>query len=897
MKRPEWIFVGVLALVASWFVYNYFSQKNAFKEWDLVPSNAVLVYESESVIDTWNKLVTSEEWKTLEKVDEFVQMNKSLQLLDTLSGGNGQLAYVLNNDNVLISAHVTSQNSFGVMFYIPLKKNGHDAFLNLLINAQKELKFKKKQRVYQGQTIYELGSTNSKLSYIVYKNTLILSKEAFLVEDVVRNIQDGFNNNFRRTYPMLSGNPSFTSDEGNLYVNGKELPLFADSFLSIKSKSYGSTLLAAALFFDLAVNENGLLASGFAFEGKENSLISTFKDQQAVSFNLNNLIPENTAILEHFGSSSLPIWYEEWVRFNKSGKQKEQIDEQTGKTFMGFMGKEMALATLQSVNSENPDKIYIAELSDKEGMYNLLNKMAEGQLKETTDSLYIEGYSGYEIRLIDKRSVLEELFGSSFKGFGSSYYMLYGKYLVIANTAETLRNWIIDIEDDRTWGKSVQMNTFFKDMLTEANYTYVTNLEYSWNLIINGFNESIKNWVTQNSEQIKNFGLVAFQVSNLDNRYYANLNLNYHPRPVSVAENNVVDKATIQLVNPVAIKPKVVRNHTTGAWEILVQDSLNHLMLLGANDEVLWDDSLKAEARDEIYQLDYYKNNKLQYLIHSDSSIYLIDRNGDNVANYPIRFNYKINQVYLIDYDRSKRYRILVSDYFGNLRMYDQEGHILEGWSPNAFKTSLADDIFHIRVRGNDRIVVPLANGKVYLTNRRGESAKGFPLDLGMDITTQVFFEPGDRFDDSQFVTVSKDGLVGRFTMTGKMLSRNQLFKESSQSTFELVQESQGKDFIFIRNDLGRLAILTREGEVLFEKDYLATTDRTVQYYNFGADRKLFVVKNNSTVYLYNQNGKLLNTKSLTSDFPVSIVYFSNDNICQIYLAHSNTIEIKRINF
>ena len=129
------------------------------------------------------------------------------------------------------------------------------------------------------------------------------------------------------------------------------------------------------------------------------------------------------------------------------------------------------------------------------------------------------------------------------------------------------------------------------------------------------------------------------------------------------------------------------------------------------------------------------------------------------------------------------------------------------------------------------------------------------------------------------------------------MLSRNQLFKESSQSTFELVQESQGKDFIFIRNDLGRLAILTREGEVLFEKDYLATTDRTVQYYNFGADRKLFVVKNNSTVYLYNQNGKLLNAKSLTSDFPVSIVYFSNDNICQIYLAHSNTIEIKRINF
>lgn len=897
MKRPEWIFVGILALVASWFVYNYFSKKNAFKEWDLVPSNAALVYESESVIDVWNRVVTSEEWKTLEEIDEFAQMNKTLQLLDTLSGGNGQLASVLNRSNVLVSAHVTSQNSFGVMFYIPLKKNGHTAFLNMLANAQNELKFKKKQRVYQGQTIYELTKNKSKFSYIVYKNTLILSKEAFLVEDVVRNIQNGFKKNFRKTYPMLSGNPSFASDEGNLYVNGHELPLFADSFLSIKSKSYGSTLLATALFFDLSVNESGMLASGFAFEGKENSIINTFKDQQAVPFNLNNLIPENTAVLEHFGSSSLAIWYEEWVRLHKPGKEMEQLDEQTGKSFIDFMGQEMALATLQSVSSEHPDRLFIAELSDKAGMYNLLNKIAENQLTETTDSLYIEGYAGHEIRLIDKKSVLEQLFGPSFKGFGSTYYMLYGNYLVIANTAETLRNWIADVEDDHTWGKSVQMNTFFKDMLSEANYTYVTNLEYSWNLLIDDFNEKVRSWVTQNSEQIKNFGLVAFQVSNLDNRYYANLNLNYHPRSVSVAENNVFDKATIQMVNPVTVKPKVVRNHTNGTWEILVQDSLQHLMLLDVHGEILWDDSLRSEMSEAAYQLDYYKNNKLQYLLHTDSTLYLIDRNGDNVAGYPIQFDYQINQLYLIDYDRSKRYRILVSDYFGNLRMYDQEGTMLEGWDPNAFNTTLADDIFHIRVRGKDRIVVPLSNGKVYLTNRRGEPTQGFPLDLSMSIATKLFFEPGDSFDDSQFITVSKDGLVVRFTMTGKMLSRNQLFKESAQSSFELVSESQGKDFVFVRNDLGRLAILTKDGEVMFEKDYLATTDRTVQYYNFGADRKLFVVKNNSTVYLYNQHGKLLNAKPLTSDFAVSIVYFSNDNVCQIYLAHSNTIEIKQINF
>ena len=70
----------------------------------------------------------------------------------------------------------------------------------------------KSQRVYQAQTIYELEVEGDKISYIIYKNTLVLSKEAFLVEDVVRNIQDKFAHNFINSYPMLSDNPSFATD-------------------------------------------------------------------------------------------------------------------------------------------------------------------------------------------------------------------------------------------------------------------------------------------------------------------------------------------------------------------------------------------------------------------------------------------------------------------------------------------------------------------------------------------------------------------------------------------------------------------------------------------------------------------------------------------------------------
>ena len=893
MKKPEWIFVGAIILVSSYFIYNYLSKKDNFKDWDLVPSNAALVYESKSAIDIWNKLVESDLWESIGTIEDIHLINNNLQLLDTLSGGNGQLAYLLNSQNIIISAHVTSQNSFGLTYYISLGNSGYTAFINLLDNAQKLLKIKKSQRVYQAQTIYELKAKDKKISYMVYKNTLIISTNAFLVEDVVRNIQSKFKNNFIRSFPKLRGNPSFTTDDGNLFVNGNKLPMFAKSFQHINKAFKTNYTIASSLFFDLTLNKSGFMASGFAFEGKEKSLATTFKDQQAQAFNLMHLIPKNTASLEHFASSNFNLWYKNWLLYQK----EEALEIQEAKKFMSFIKNEMAYVTLQSVNSNQPDKLFIAELSDKEGIKNHLNKIAEEQVAKTTDSLYVEFFADNEIRLIDNDPVLQNYFGRAFNGFGSTYYLIFDNYLVIANNAEALRNWLIQIENEETWGKSVKMNSFFKDMLTEANYTYVSNVEYSWNMLLDEVNDTVKGWALANSEPIKDFNLMAFQISNLDNRYYANFNLKYSPRPVIEASKTVFDIATIQLVNKIIAKPKVVKNHTNGALEILAQDSLNNLMLISESGVNLWEDSLGVKVNENIEQLDYYKNNKLQYLITADSLLFVIDRLGKVVHDFPIRFDYKINQAFIIDYDRSKNYRFLISDYFGNLRMYDKEGKILDGWNPNAFNSTLTDNIFHIRVRGIDRILVPLVKGVVHLTNRRGEDVKGFPLDLEINISNEFFFSPGESFDDSKFTTVSKDGLVVRFTMNGEMLSRNQLFKESSQSNFQLVAAKQGGDYVFIRNDINRLAVLSSQGDVLFEKDYMASIDRKVQYYNFGADRKLFVVKNDTSIYLYNQFGKLLNNIPLISDFPISVVYLSNDNLCQIYLSHNNTIEIKQINF
>ncbi len=891
MKRPEFIFVGVIILVASYFVFSYVTRKKEFNNWDLVTSNAAIVYESNSIINTWNKLIESKVWESISTINEVAQINKTLQLIDTLSGGNGQLSSLFKNHNAIISAHVTSQQSYGLLYYIPLGKNGHTLFLHLLAKLEQSEKVKKSKRVYQAQTIYELGFKENNLSYLVYKNTLVFSTEAFLVEDVVRNIKNEFKANFIRSYPSLSGNPSFATDDGNIYINGNDIALLANSFLHVKNRIGDTAFLAGSIFFDITLSDKGLFASGFAYDTNETSLVSTFKDQQAVAFNLKGLIPKNAGIVEHFGATDLNKWYTNWAALKKS----EVSDKEQGAAFVKFLKNEFAHITLQSVDNQHLNKLFVAEMADVAGMYNHLNKIAEKQIAQTEDSLYIENYAGKEIRLIDNDPLLTKYFG--FKGFESTYYLLFNNYLIIANTAETLRNWLVQVENESVWSKSVRMNTFFKNALSEANYTYVTNLEYSWNLQYDKLNNPLKQWADENAQAIKDFNILAFQLSNLDNRYYANFHINYAPTPKFVAKQNVFDVATIQLANPIITKPQVVKNHRNGESEIILQDSLTNLMLIGASGEVLWSDPLGEKVTSIIYQIDFYKNNKLQYLLHSDSTLFLIDRKGNNVEGYPLKMAYKINNMYLIDYDRSKNYRILISDYFGNLRMYDKEGNMLKGWNPNEFGSNFSNDIFHLRVRGKDRILIPMAKGEIHLTNRRGEKVQGFPLNIGINISNNFFVRLGENFEDTEFTTVSEDGLVIPFSMTGKILSRNQLFKETNQSKFRLVVEEQGKDYVYVRNDLNRLAVLSSNGELLFEKDFPGDKERKVQYYNFGADRELFVIKSNNSIYLYTRQGELLNHTPLTSEFPISIVYFSNENACHLYLSHENTIELKKFYF
>ena len=391
---------------------------------------------------------------------------------------------------------------------------------------------------------------------------------------------------------------------------------------------------------------------------------------------------------------------------------------------------------------------------------NVLNKQAEDIVSQTQDTVYFEQFAGYKIGLIEQEEFVSRILGEPFSGFSSTYFMLYGDYLVLSTSSEQIKKWLTDIENDFVWGRSIKRRSFIDESLEETSFAIIFNNPWSWSLAMAGLNSKHQQWWQENEQPIKQFGLASFQFTNLDNRFYTEVNIVYQPHQVETGQQQLKDKSLSQLSNKLIRKPKLVRNHNNNLWEVLLQDSTNKISLLDDSGEILWQEAFPKQITSDIYQLDYFKNGKLQYLFATDSAIYVVDRNGGILVGFPVHFSdFKVKQLYLIDYDRSKNYRLLITDNSGNLRMFNQQLEPLEGWSPLSFNSSLSDHVFHVRVRGKDRIVIAQQNGNVDLRNRRGEEQPDFPLDLEFNIVNPIHFAVGSTFESARFVTISTEGM------------------------------------------------------------------------------------------------------------------------------------------
>ncbi|WKN29796.1 DUF3352 domain-containing protein [Porifericola rhodea] len=898
--------------------------------WSMVPESAALVYETTQLPANWEKFQESTLNSNLQSIDAFQQMKTQVALMDSLAN----VKQFFTAKQILIATHVISKDAFDFSYYFKVNSTQeHNGLTQALRRFEQQDYIKKDSRTFNGFRINELTDTrtNAQFSYIYYRNIFVGSFTPFLIEDVVRNIETKFTDySFLFHNSSMEGVPKLADDEGNLYLNTEKLPLLLSVFTTNDVLPYLQPLarLSSTIFLDVNLNDNQLLLNGFSkveepqAEGGKASQgasvpvwLSTFKEEEPQTVNMYNYVPERTAVLYHFGTQGGSAWLQKL--YEQQSKSDDKLSRQTQsyrKNLSSFHGVnlksatewfkgEMGLMVLESIDPSSPDKVMVMETQDTaQARVNL--RMVEAKLREEAEGIgYSEKYAGYEISEISYKEFPAALVGPVALGFDQCFYLITDRYVIFANSIRALKRLIADHEAENTWDKSIQEVRFLESALDKSNVSVFFNTSRSWKLFQEHLSPKWKSFSNQHSEVLKSFNRMAVQFSHTEDDFYTSLAISYSPvSTASRTSGQFSDVSRLFVDATIQTKPYVVRDHTNQTLEVLFQDEAKQIYLAELDGSIIWKDSLPGDIIGEVYQVDYFKNGKLQYLFATDSAIHLIDRTGSYVSGYPSYMpeGVKVKHLSLIDYDNSKNYRFLISDTEGRLWMYNKDRENLEGWNPNpTINSALASAPFHTRVGNKDFIIVMQQNGDIYGLNRRGQPYAGFPIQLDKPLQSEAFTDMGSKVSNTVLTTVSQEGEIISFNLQGNITKREQLYRPTPQTRFKISADALGKTFIIVRQDEQLFGILDRTGKLLFEKNYMSSAAMDsdmlqVQYYDFGAGNEVFAVtdKVQEFTYLFTRQGMLIKDRPIESRFPVGILYYDNDNRFQVFRNFENEFSI-----
>ncbi|WP_299825040.1 hypothetical protein [uncultured Pontibacter sp.] len=903
-KRIVFYFIGFVVL-ASLAYYGFNRWKDSREKvdlWAMVPESAAFVVETNNHSSLMAHLQETKLLESFATLSAYQEFEENMAYLDSVSPGNQRRERFFDKKSILTSIHVVGKTNVEFVYYVPVTSVGEHRFLRTITeNISKSDIFEQESRQYQGVLLTDV--TNNRLgtsfTYFTYHNNIILSPSPVLVEEIVRRINKGKPTsvaaNFKNTNYL--DQPEVYA---NVFINYKNLPNILGLFLQpdlMPQVRYLSSLNHSAML-ELKLEKDKIFLNGFSEpENANNSFHSNISPVKPQPLGIKNYLPNRTAILMHFG-------LEEVAKLKRQSAQKEAVGSAYGATLDSLsraFSKEVALAYMESSSmSARPEKIAFAHVGDTILAGRLLKKLNQQVLASRNKKTYTEKYGSFTINMIEVPELPEKLFGSLFSGFEQSYVAEVDGYLIFSDEIAALRDLMDDISAENVWGKSVAQKAFLEETLQEGNFSLYLNTVNAWYVLSRYMTDNSREDLLQNATLIKRFNQVSFQFSNVGKQYYTSFIFRKQDRGASTGEDTFTTELTIPFSSRITSVPFAIQNAVDRSREVVVQDSAHTLINIAATGKQGWVDTVGTAIKGSIKQVELGPENKLRYLFATDTRIHAINNQGQNLDNFPFNIGDSLNIQHLavFDYEKDQNYRLLVDDYLGNLYMYDIRGNAVEGWQPRRMDYKLAVEPQHLRVGGRDVILVLLENGYVYALNTRGEAYPGFPMNLKSPLTSGAMVKAGADLRKTEVTVVTKYGSVMTINLQGKLLKREQLIRPSKSAFFELVpEENNGKSFVIVRQEQGKIAVFDQDLSLQFEKRYVTSAPKIVQYFNFGGDNKVYAITETGPqkTYLYTSKGKLIGNSTLENSRPVIIYHNEASNDYTLYKVFRR--ELQKIRF
>ena len=411
------------------------------------------------------------------------------------------------------------------------------------------------------------------------------------------------------------------------------------------------------------------------------------------------------------------------------------------------------------------------------------------------------------------------------------YYFNYNHFMLISKSYNSLIELNSLILENDFWSKNLNFNKFQKQLNESHNILMVFDISRLFPLKTN-------------------IGFASVQLNKIKDRFYMSMNLKERKTDDFQIGENIINEFSFK--NNISSKPHIIFSHIDNKPEVILQDEKNFIYHLSNSLKPIWSDSIE-KIISKVFTIDYYKNNKKQILFASSDKIYGYDRKGNRLIGFPFEnpSESPITHLNIIDYDKSKRYRIISSHDNGEIYFYDKSGNILKGWNPLSMNDNLVQAPIHKRVRGKDYIIIVLRDGNIYVKNRRGENYKGFPINLDSEISNKLYFKKSSSSSKSEIEILSDEGKLYNINLDGKILSLKDQYRNEKDSKFIMIHEASGKNPLLASYDNYNLFI--DDNKINFND----INNLKFQYYHLNKKQKFLIVTDKKIKKSYFLNNNL----------------------------------------
>ena len=856
--------------------YLFLQKQKEYKGVDpfsAIPVNSELIVQFESLEQLISKLENNTGvWKELSNFDKIAKINSNLEFIDSLVSHFDPERSISLDRSFTMASHLQGKNEIEYLYILPIndfleEKTIENSIINW-IGPDHRLS----ERTYHNTTLFSIPSLKPKakeLHFAFSKGLFLISRSMLLLENSIRQLSTENSISKSKGFEQIRRTVGKNVD-ANIFLNLKTFPKQISFSLDKKHSKFirNYTNLANWTELDLSFRNRIVLLNGFTYsDPQQGNLMNLFLQQEPVKMEMESILPASTSILAVLGINDPLMHKGKYRKFlDQMGKLSDyqkninKVKRKTGvnfeEIFFSIIHNEVGLAFAEGNSNKRFTIIRTKSASiAKEKLLQLINGYAKKQ--QRTLSYYKRSYkldseTSFDIYRLPEERIPEKLFGSFFSDASSAYFTFIDNYLVMGPDISSLSEFI----EESVLGKTLDSNQTYQEnkefLSNKANFFFYASTPKANQFISSFLNSDLKEEIKNHKQSVNKFQAVGFQLSSNRNLIYNNLFIEYDPVLELAPQTDWESKLDTCFRH----KPYLVKNHYTKEKEIFVQDINDQVYLINPAGRILWKKPLNSAIVGQVHQIDYFKNNKLQYLFATKNQLHLIDRNGNYVKNYPIRLKADaVKGISIFDYDKNKNYRIFIPCKDRKVYAYTKEGKQVTGWNPAKAENPINCEIQHFRVKNKDYIVYA-DKYRVYILNRRGRERVKLKEQFPKSEKNPFYLEKAHGSVADRLVTTDINGTIYYCYFNGKVEKKS--FTQLSDAHFFSVADlnSDGRnEYLF--TDYNFLKIFDASGNQKLEKKFDSGISYRPNVYKFSR-RNIEVgicLEDENKIYLMDLNG------------------------------------------